>query len=133
MSRDSDAALAANEAFYRAFRSGDLAAMQDLWAADLPVTCTHPGWRPLTGRAEVMASWAAILRSPERPAVACVAPTVTLFGNVAVVLCFEVIADSYLSATNLFAREAERWRMVHHHAGPTREGPVTAEGGDAVH
>ncbi|MGH6719279.1 MAG: nuclear transport factor 2 family protein [Alphaproteobacteria bacterium] len=133
MSPESDAVLAANEAFYRAFRDGDMAAMQGLWAADLAVTCTHPGWRPLSGRAEVIASWAAILNSPERPAIACIAPHATMFGDVAVVICYEAVGGGFLAATNLFAREAGRWRMIHHHAGPTRDGPVTAAGGDAVH
>lgn len=128
-----DAVLAANEAFYRAFREGDMPAMQALWAADLAVTCTHPGWRPLSGRAEVMASWAAILTSPERPAIGCVAPRASVLGDVAVVICFEAVEGGFLAATNLFAQEAGRWRMIHHHAGPTREGPITAQGGDAVH
>ena len=46
--------LAANEAFYEAFRQRDMAAMEALWAQHAPVTCIHPGWEALVGRADVL-------------------------------------------------------------------------------
>ena len=47
----------ANEAFYVAFSTRDLEAMDALWARQAPVTCIHPGWNALTGRDAVMESW----------------------------------------------------------------------------
>lgn len=124
MSRDDRAAvIAANAAFYDAFARGALDAMDALWARAAPVTCIHPGWGILAGRDEVMASWAAILGAPERPAITCIEPGATVLGEVAVVLCHERIGGGYLVATNVFAREDGAWRMVHHQAGPTRDGP----------
>lgn len=113
--------LFVNEAFYQAFAEGDAAAMEALWAADLPVACLHPGWEPLMEREAIVASWRAILQDP--PPVRCLAPRVFDYGETAFVICFEAIRDQALVATNLFAREGGLWRLVHHQAGPTRGEP----------
>jgi ketosteroid isomerase-like protein len=123
MSDERTAVIAANAAFYDAFAAGALEAMDDLWARSVPVTCIHPGWGVLAGRDEVMASWAAILTAPERPAIACVEPQATVLGDVALVVCFERVGGGFLAATNGFVREEGAWRMIHHQAGPTRDGP----------
>jgi hypothetical protein len=120
---DHDAVLFANEAFYRAFATRDLAAMEDIWARHLPVACIHPGWAPLRGRAEVMRSWQRILANPESPAIACHDAHATVFGDSALVVCFEAVADGYLVASNLFVRQGAVWKLVHHQAGPTSGQP----------
>jgi ketosteroid isomerase-like protein len=117
---DDDAVLAANRAFYRAFRERDLAAMDALWARSAPVACIHPGWAPLIGRDAVMASWRDIFGQPTP--IVCRAERVLLFGDSACVLCHEAIdsgdpAAGMLIASNLFVREAGAWHMVHHQAG----------------
>jgi len=66
-----DAVLAANRAFYRAFNDRDAAAMDQIWAATGSVICLHPGQTALYDRAEIMASWRAILKHPEAPRVRC--------------------------------------------------------------
>ncbi len=125
---DHEAVLFANEAFYTAFKYRDVAAMEDAWATVVPVTCIHPGWDALHGREEVMASWSSILSSDNAPEINCWAPRAHIYGQAAVVICFEEIAGDYLIATNVFAREGARWRMVHHHAAPTDgEPPDEAE------
>jgi hypothetical protein len=53
---DSDAVLAANLEFYRAFTTRDVDAMEALWARQAPVACVHPGWPPLADRKAVMES-----------------------------------------------------------------------------
>ena len=68
---DSDAVLAANLEFYRAFTARDLAAMEMLWAHKVPVACLHPGWTALKDRTTIMESWAGILSNPDAPRVAC--------------------------------------------------------------
>ena len=122
MSMSQDASvLFANEAFYLALAGGDLTAMRDVWADSGPVCCIHPGWEALTDWEDVFGSWIAVLKSP--PAVRCVAPEVQIYGDVAAVFCFEEIAGNYLLATNIYRRLGGRWRMVHHHAGPTNAVP----------
>ncbi|MGO4725870.1 MULTISPECIES: nuclear transport factor 2 family protein [unclassified Inquilinus] len=114
-----ESALAANEAFYAALARGDAAAMTALWSHKRPVACIHPGWPVLAGREAVMRSWESILRTP--PRIVAEAARVLEYGDTAVVLCIERIGDNRLAATNVFTREPEGWRMVHHQAGPTRE------------
>jgi len=124
---DRDAILFANEAFYRAFAERNFPAMDELWAKAHPVACIHPGWGPLSGRKEVMASWEAILQHPSQPSVTCLAPEVHILGDTAYVICFEEVGGSYLLATNIFVRQGSLWRMVHHQAGPTSASPPQGE------
>lgn len=112
---DDDAVLAANRAFYHAFASRDLAAMDALWAQHAPVACIHPGWDALIGRAAVMASWRDILTQPTP--ISCRAERVLPLGDSACVICHESVGGGVLIATNVFVREAGTWRMVHHQAG----------------
>lgn len=119
---DQDQILALNQALYRAFASRDVALMERLWADHLPVSCIHPGWPPLFGRAEVMLSWRDLLRGPADPAIRAREEKVTVYGDVALVTCEEVLnARTVLVASNLFAREHGAWRLVHHQATPLAE------------
>jgi hypothetical protein len=112
------AALAANERFYGAFAARDIAAMEDVWAADIPVACTHPGWMTLHGRLEVLDSYRAIMANPAQARVVPGDPRVTLLGSVAIVHCREFVAGSAIVATNVFVRQDGHWRLVDHHGSP---------------
>jgi ketosteroid isomerase-like protein len=118
MSPDEIEILDANTAFYAAFAARDLPALEALWARRASVACVHPGWKPLRGREEVMASWRGIL-SGEAPAVRCAAATAHQVGPTAFVVCLERIPGAQpLAATNVFVKEDGAWRLCHHHAGP---------------
>ena len=113
------AALAANEAFYRALGAADAQAMDAIWARRAPVTCLHPGWTLLSGREAVLASWAGILGNPNQPRIVGGGASVALLGDgAALVLCREVVSGAPLYATNVFVREDGAWRLVHHQSGP---------------
>ena len=114
---DSDAVLAANLEFYRAFTAKDLVAMEALWAKEAPVACIHPGWPPLTERDAVIESWHNILSHPEAPRIACYDERVQLHGDVALVVCEEELEGGTLVASNLFVREDGGWKIAHHQAG----------------
>jgi ketosteroid isomerase-like protein len=114
---DSDAVLAANLEFYRAFTARDFAAMEALWARQAPVACIHPGWPALCDRDAVMESWHGILANPEAPRIACYDEQVLLFGDTALVICEEELDGGTLIASNLFVREDAAWRIAHHQAG----------------
>lgn len=122
--------LEANSAFYRAFASHDIDAMAGLWAKVAPICCIHPGWPPLIGRDAVLEGWRRILSNPAQPAVQMLAPRVTLWGDVALVLCFERVEDQYLVATNIFVREGRGWKLSHHQAGPVAAPPSGGAGED---
>ena len=55
--RDEAEVLFANDAFYNAFISRDIVALETVWATNAQVVCIHPGWPPLYGREAVMRSW----------------------------------------------------------------------------
>jgi ketosteroid isomerase-like protein len=115
-----DDVLSVNEAFYDAFGAADVPAMSSIWAAEATVTCLHPGWAPLHGREAVLSSWQEIMESPSRPRIECVQSSAEIYGETAIVLCYESLQGGFLLATNIFVKEDGAWRMIHHHAG----GPV---------
>ena len=98
---DSDAVLAANLEFYRAFAARDLMAMDALWARHAPVGCIHPGWPALADRDAIIESWRGILSSPEAPRIVCYDERVFLYGDTALVLCEEELDGGTLVASNL--------------------------------
>ncbi|MBM2810118.1 MAG: nuclear transport factor 2 family protein [Chloroflexi bacterium] len=92
--------------------------MDALWARIAPVRCIHPGWNVLSGRDPVMESWRGILANSSQPKIIMAGASVDIFGNLAVVICRELVAGTPLAATNIFTLEDGAWRLVHHHSGP---------------
>lgn len=121
------ALLAANEAFYDAFDSGDTDGMAALWAEKHPVACIHPGGPPIHGRQEVLYSWHEVLSASTRPAIQCLQPQALLLDGAGLVVCIEALAGGRLVASNMFVLENGVWRMVHHQAGPMNA-PLPATG-----
>src|SRR5262245_35991309 len=117
------AVLGANDAFYEAFRDRDNERMDALWAHERQVTCIHPGWSVLVGRATVLSSWRAIFRGGGIQIEAARAQAFVA-GDTAYVICLEGAAGAppALIATNVFGLEGGAWRMVHHHAGQLAAG-----------
>lgn len=110
------AVLAANEAFYAAFNTKNAAAMEECWARSFPVACTHPGWNAIEGREGVLDSWRAIMANPEQPKVFTGAAQAFVRGELAFVVCRELVSGTPLSATNVFVLEDGDWRLAHHHS-----------------
>lgn len=110
--------IAANAAFYAAFATGDFASMERLWADDDGISCIHPGWPAILGRATVIGSWRDILKNPERPQVTCAEPQAIIDGDSGRVLCIEIVDGTALAAANHFRRVGDSWRLVHHQSSP---------------
>jgi SnoaL-like domain len=119
-----DAVLFANEAFYQAFANADVAAMDAVWARNVPVTCIHPGWHVLNDREHVMEVWRRIFASEEQPPLICRSPEAFVAGDSAFVICYEQLPDAVMVATNIFVRHRQQWRMVHHQSSPTPNYPA---------
>jgi ketosteroid isomerase-like protein len=121
---DRAAVAEANARFYRAFEALDLAAMDAVWAHDDDVKCVHPGWPLLTGWGAVRESWQAIFANTEEMRFTIAEVRVVVRGGLGLVTCTENIlsdvggrvAVTAILATNLFARDGDGWRMIHHHA-----------------
>ena len=109
--------LFANEAYYVAFQNGDFETMESLWARSVAVTCIHPGSQHLMGWNLVMESWKSILANGDLPNMEVVNPVANVYGNLAVVLCYEVFQEVTLVATNIFVKEDNKWKIIHHQAG----------------
>ncbi len=121
-----DDILETNAAYYRAFATADFAAMSRLWAQD-QVSCVHPGWPVLIGRAAVLKSWQGILGNPGSESIAFHEATAIISGNEGRVLCIEVLGQMAFAASNWFRRIDGVWRMIHHHASPIALTPVGGE------
>lgn len=113
-----EAVLAANEAFYRAFNQKDVEAMEGVWSSTDDIGCIHPGWNLIKGREAVLESWRNILTNPNQPRIVIGGASVIYAGDAALVLCRELVAGSPLAATNVFVREGNDWKLVHHQSGP---------------
>ncbi len=119
--------LFANDAFYNAFTSGDVAAMSNAWAQSQPIVCLHPGARPIFNREEMMESWSDILSDPGVAELSFHSPEVVFAENTALVIGYECFGDSALLASNGFVLEDGNWRMFSHHAGPCHDAPPAPE------
>jgi ketosteroid isomerase-like protein len=123
---DADAILAINAAYYRAFSSGDFAAMSRIWGED-GVSCVHPGWPALIGRDDILESYRGILESRNRVRIAHQDDVAIIVGDEGRVLCVEIVEGAALAATNIYRRIGGAWRMVHHQASPIAMGADESE------
>lgn len=119
---DEERLLFANDAFYAAFASADLKAMDHLWAQGHSVSVIHPGADIIVGRAAVLESWKVILSDQMGFDIEHRYPIVRLLGETGIVLCHERVGGRRLIATNVFVKTREGWRVVHHQSGsaPTK-------------
>ncbi|MGI9477853.1 MAG: nuclear transport factor 2 family protein [Hyphomicrobiaceae bacterium] len=108
--------LRANHEFYSAFRSGDYARMDALWAQRHDVSVLHPNWDGIQGRDAVMASWFEVMVVAEPPMVTVRDECVVITGRRAMVLCTECFDVTRIVASNLYVLEDDAWRLTHHQA-----------------
>ncbi|WP_415948219.1 nuclear transport factor 2 family protein [Streptomyces sp. KLOTTS4A1] len=133
---DLEAVERANTAFYEAMERGDFEALSELWLGGDEgegVTCVHPGWPVLTGRGEVLRSYALIMANTEYIQFFLTDVKISVNGDTALVTCTENILSGAPSeeagelgplvgqlvvASNLYRRTGDGWRMWSHHASP---------------
>ncbi|MBB4981992.1 ketosteroid isomerase-like protein [Streptomyces sp. SFB5A] len=132
---DEAAVEAANTAFYEAMETGDFERLSALWLDDgaTPITCVHPGWPVLTGRGEVLRSYALIMANTDYIQFFLTDLRISLTGDTALVTCTENILSGgpaedgaelgplvgqLVVATNVFRRTPAGWKIWSHHASP---------------
>ena len=119
-----DNVLAAQQAFYDAFESRTIEAMDAVWEHSDDVLCTHPGWPTLTGWRAVRRSWETLLGNSEHLQFIVTDTMVVVRGEMAFVRATEnLLADGSVQGTitalNVFARQPDgSWRMLAHHGNP---------------
>jgi ketosteroid isomerase-like protein len=122
----------ANTAFYETMERGDFDELSDLWLDD-DISCIHPGWPVLTGRGEVLRSYALIMANTEYIQFFLTDVKVSVAGDTALVTCTENILSGgpaedggelgplvgqLVVATNVFRRTADGWKIWSHHGSP---------------
>lgn len=122
-------------AFYDAMQSGDIARMMACWADEDEIVCIHPGGGRLMGAARVRASFEAMFaQSVVRVTAVHVRKLESLTSAVhSVVERVEAMTETglrsaYVTATNVYHKTAQGWRLVVHHASPdTGDGELQAQ------
>lgn len=132
---DKEQVDALNTAFYEAMERGDMDGLSELWLdGDSPgVSCVHPGWPVLSGRGEVLRSYALIMANTEYIQFFLTDVVVSVAGDTALVTCTENILSGgpaeesgalgplvgqLVVATNVFRRTLDGWRVWSHHGSP---------------
>ncbi|KAK4270411.1 hypothetical protein QN277_023449 [Acacia crassicarpa] len=116
--------LGANSRFYDSFRTGDLAAMQALWARRDEVCCVHPGLRGISGYDDVIESWNFVWANYEFPLeIKLEDIKVNARGDMGYVTCMEFVKTKGgrwggQFVTNVFERIDGQWFICIHHASP---------------
>ncbi|MGW6270506.1 nuclear transport factor 2 family protein [Streptomyces sp. NPDC055060] len=98
------------------------------------ISCVHPGWPVLTGRGEVLRSYALIMANTEYIQFFLTDVHVGVAGDTALVTCTENILSGgpppeaggelgplvgqLVVATNVFRRTVDGWKLWSHHASP---------------
>lgn len=111
--------------FYEALQSGDIERLMACWADEDDIVCVHPGSGRLVGAAEIRASFEAMFANgsirahPERihrveSMGACLHSLIERVD----ILTPDGPAQAYVTATNVYHKTAQGWRMVAHHASP---------------
>lgn len=118
------AVLTANTQFYNAFRNGDLATMQTLWARGDNVCCVHPGASGISSYDHVMSSWEYVWVNYDFPLeIELRDVQVHVKGDIGYVTCVELIRTKGSNwgrqfATNVFEKVDGQWLISVHHASP---------------
>ncbi|MCB5166002.1 nuclear transport factor 2 family protein [Streptomyces bambusae] len=128
----SEAVERINTAYYDAMERGDFEELSALWLDD-EISCVHPGWPVLSGRGEVLRSYALIMANTEYIQFFLTDTRVNVIGDTAVVTCTENILSGgpaedgagpgplvgqLVVATNVFRRTPAGWRLWSHHGSP---------------
>ncbi|KAG4393406.1 hypothetical protein AAZX31_03G064900 [Glycine max] len=114
----------ANSRFYESFRTGDLAAMQALWAKRDGVCCVHPGLRGISGYDDVIESWNFVWANYEFPLeIKLEDIKVHARGDMGYVTCMEFVKTKGgrwggQFVTNVFEKIDGQWFICVHHASP---------------
>jgi len=123
MSEDKELVAAANNDFYSAFEKLDIKEMEKVWAKGADIQCGHPGWRILRGWGPVMESWKRIFENTPAIQFMLTDMSVQIHGTLAWVTLYENLnsklegqdVSATILTTNIFQKDDEGWRMIHHH------------------
>ncbi len=120
----------ANQRFYDAFGSLDMAQMDSVWEQSDRALCVHPGWQPIVGWGDIRRSWQGIFNGAALMHFNIHYVNIAVEGNCGFVTCIESITSVVegqaqgfgVLATNIFVRTGPdsdpQWLVIAHHASP---------------
>ena len=140
MTDEIQAIAQANQAFYHAFETLKIEAMESVWSKDADIQCGHPGWRILRGWGPVMESWKRIFDNTPSMQFILTDVKIEVNGDVAWVTLYENLASAiegqnYSAAiltTNIFQKSPDGWRMILHHGSAVSQ-PTDQDDRNTVH
>ena len=140
MTDEIQAIAQANQAFYRAFETLKIEAMEQVWSKDTDIQCGHPGWRILRGWGPVMESWKRIFENTPSVRFTLTDVKIEVRGELAWVTQYENLASSIegqtfsaaILTTNMFQKTADGWRMILHHGSSVSQ-PLDRDESNTVH
>ena len=109
--------------FYEALQNGDIEQLMACWADEDDILCVHPGGARLMGPAAIRAAFDAMFANgrirawPERVRrIESMASSVHSVVERIEVLTAEGPREAFVTATNVYHKTAQGWRLVAHHA-----------------
>ena len=116
----------ANQRFYDAFGSLDIAEMDAVCERSERALCVHPGWQPIVGWTDIRRSWQRIFNGAALMHFNIHYVHVAVEGNCGFVSCVESITSVVrgqaqgfgVLATNIFVRSGDDWLVMAHHGSP---------------
>jgi ketosteroid isomerase-like protein len=113
------------QAFYDALQHADIERLMACWADEDDIVCVHPGGPRMVGHAAVRAAFEALFANgsvkahPEKvrrlDAGSCSVHSVV---ERVEVLSDDGLQHAWVVATNVYAKTAQGWRLMAHHASP---------------
>jgi ketosteroid isomerase-like protein len=114
-------------AFYEALQQGDLDKLMACWADEDDIVCVHPGGGRLVGAGAIRASFEAMFANgtirarPEHvQRVESMGASIHSLIERVDILTPDGPAQACVTATNVYLKTPQGWRMVAHHASPGR-------------
>jgi ketosteroid isomerase-like protein len=119
----------AEAAFYDAMQHGDIDRMMRVWADEDDIVCVHPGGPRLVGASTIRAAYEALFATGVVRALPRKVRKIESLASAvhSVIERIEIVTDAglrvgYVTATNVYQKTAQGWRMVAHHASPDTTG-----------
>jgi uncharacterized protein (TIGR02246 family) len=113
------------QAFYDALNAGDIAQLMACWAEEDEIVCIHPGGQRLIGQGAIRSAFEALFAAggiqarPERVhRIDALASAVHHLVERVAVPSPQGEQTAWVTATNVYHKTAQGWRMVAHHASP---------------
>lgn len=113
------------QAFYEALNQGDIDQLMACWAEEDEVVCIHPGGERLIGHGAIRSAFEALFAHghvqarPDRiHRIDALASSVHHLVERVAVLTPHGEQTAWVTATNVYHKTPQGWRMVAHHASP---------------